>query len=466
MSRLGELRPTAAELREMVQLAGPIVLVNLGLQLMGVVDSMMLGRVSPVALAAGALGNFYFHLTALAGLGVLMSIDPVVAQAIGAKDDAAVARGVQRGILLALGVSMAVMLSFLPAGPVLRLLQQPADVIPLATSYVLWSIPGLLPFFLFAVLRQSLQAMHRIAPIVFAVVIANVANAVLNWMLIFGHWGFAAGGVTGASQATVVSRWMMAGVLLLAGWPALRSSLRPWRAESFAWRPLLATFVLGLPIGLSFFSEGGAFGLVTVMTGWMGTPTLAGHEIALNLASMTFMVPLGVAGAAAVMVGRAVGAGDTAASRRDAVAALVCGVGFMTFTAVCFVLAPRAFAALYTADVETLRIAVLLIPIAGVFQVFDGMQVVGGAVLRGSGDTRVPMILHVLSFWALGIPLGAWLAFAQDHGAVGLWWGLTAGLAAAGLLVLLRIRHRFRGEVARLVLDGPSERSSFDQRSG
>ncbi|MBX7118058.1 MAG: MATE family efflux transporter [Gemmatimonadaceae bacterium] len=454
MSDVAQLRPTAAELREMARLAAPIVLVNVGMQAMGVVDSLMLGRVSAAALAAGALGNFYFFVTAVVGMGVLMALDPVVAQAVGAQDDVGVARGVQRGVALTLLVSVAVALTFLAAGPVLALLRQPADVVPGAVAYVHWSIAGLLPFFAFNTMRQVLQAFTRIRPIVLAVVVANLVNVGANWVLIFGHAGAPALGVAGSAIATALARWVMALVLLAAAWPVLRPTLRPWHPESWQWAPLRRMLGIGLPIGLQFFAEANAFGLVTVMAGWMGTTTLAGHEIALNLASMTFMVPFGVSGAAAVMVGHAVGAGDVAESRRDAVAALAVGVGFMALMAVVFALAPRTLAAAYTTDPATQAMAATLIPIAAVFQVFDGTQVISTAILRGAGDTRVAMVLHALSFWAVGIPLGAVAAFGFDGGAPGLWWGLTAGLAAAAVLQLARVRWKLAGPVARVHLDG------------
>jgi len=453
MISLARLRPTSGELREMARIAAPIVLVNIGMQSMGTVDAIMLGRVSASALAAGALGNFYFFVTGIIGVGVLMSLDPVIAQAVGAKDQVGVARGVQRGVLLSLLVTAVVALAFTPARAVFSALRQPPDVVPLAASYVLWSIPGLLPFFMFNMMRQTLQALTRITPVVIAVLVANAANVLFNWVLIYGHFGFAPGGVRGAAQATVLARWMMASVLLIAAWRTLRPTLVPWRPESFLAAPLKRMLRLGLPVGMQFFAEAGAFGFVTVMAGWMGTTTLAGHEIALNLASMTFMVPMGVAAAAAVMVGHAVGAGDISASRREAVAALVCGVGFMALMAVLFTLTPHLLASAYTTDSATHVVASTLIPIAAVFQVFDGTQVISSAILRGTGDTRVPMILHALSFWAVGIPLGALAAFRFDFGAPGLWWGLTAGLAAAAVLQVLRVRVRLGSDVRRVVID-------------
>jgi multidrug resistance protein, MATE family len=437
----------------MGRLAAPIVLVNVGMQGMGLVDAIMLGRVSSVDLAAGGLGNFYFFGVSIIGIGILMALDPVIAQGIGAGDERQIARGIQRGILMTVIVAAVVSSTFVFARPVLAVLRQPPEVVPLAAAYVHWSIPGMLPFFAFNMLRQVLQAFHRVWPVVIGVAVGNVLNVFLNWVLIFGNLGFAPGGVVGSSKATAISRWVMALVVLAGAWPTVRDYLRRWDPQSSALAPLLRMFRLGLPVGLQFLAEAGAFGLTTVMTGWMGTTVLAGHEIALSLASMTFMVPMGVAGAAAVMVGRAVGRGDVAASRRDAVAALVVGVGFMALCAVAFAIIPGTLAGVYTRDAATFVLAAALIPIAAVFQVFDGTQVISASILRGAGDTRIPALLHALSFWAVGIPLGAWLAFGLDLGAAGLWWGLTAGLAAAAVLQLLRVRDKLGRDVRRVAID-------------
>lgn len=453
LRRLARLRPTRAELREMLAIAVPIVLVSLGQQLMGVIDVIMLGRVSVEALAAGALGNLYFHLTGIAGIGILLAIDPVVSQAVGAQDAVGTARGVQRGLLLAVLVTVLVGLTALPVEWVFRVMRQPPAVTPDAARFVWWSLPGLLPFFLFVALRQVLQSLHHMRPVLLAVIAGNLVNIALNWVFIFGHLGFAPGGPVGSSQATSLARWAMLGLLLAAAWPALRPSVRHWHPESFAWAPLRRMLAIGLPIGLQFFAEVNAFVLVTIMAGWMGTAVLAGHEIALNIASTTFMVPLGVGSAASVMVGHAIGAGDAAASRRDAVAALAIGVGFMLLAGIVLGVAPAVAAALYTTDADATAVALALIPIAAVFQVFDGTQTVASGILRGAGDTRVAMVLHVLSFWAVGIPLGAWLAFGFDLGARGLWWGLTAGLAAAAGLQLWRVTVKLRRPVARVTLD-------------
>ena len=442
-----------AELGAMVRLALPIVVVQLGQMLMGVVDTVMVGHVSAEAIAAVALGNLYFFGAAIFGMGALMALDPVVAQAVGAGDTVAIARGVQRGLILALGLSVVATALLLPARPVLRLLHQPAGVADVAATYARVEIAGILPFYLFGALRQSLQAIKRIAPIVGAIVAGNLTNVGLNYLWIYGKLGFRAGGAIGSAWATSVSRWVMLALLLAVAWRSLRPQLLPLRRESLAWEPLQRMVALGAPIGVQYELEYGVFAVVGIMMGWMGTAQLAGHQVALNLASLAFMVPLGVSAAAAVLVGHAVGRGDIAEARRAAAAALVCGVGFMAASALVMLLVPTFLARIYTTDAGVAALAASLIPIAGVFQVFDGIQVVSIGILRGVADTRAPMVVNVLGFWLVGLPVSAALGFGAAGGPRGLWWGLTVGLMLVALVLIWRVRRRLSGEVARVVID-------------
>lgn len=443
------------DLREMARMAAPIVFVSVGVQAMGVVDALMVGKLGGDAIASVALGNFYFFNVSIFGIGMLYAIDPVVAQALGARDTVGAARGVQRGMLLAVLIAAVVSLVLLPGEAVLTALRQPEDIIEPTAAYTRRRVIGLLPFLLFNVWRQTMQALGTMRPVVLTVVAANGVNVLANYALIYGNWGFPRLGVVGAGWATALSAWTMAAALLYMGWSRLRPLLRPWHTESWQWVPLKRLTVLGAPIGTQWFFESFAFGLTTIFMGWFGTATLAGHEIALNMASLTFMVPLGFSGAAAAIVGRAVGRGDMEAARRDALAAIACAVGFMCVSATVFTLVPEFLATRYTRDAATVAIAASLIPIAGVFQVFDGTQAVTSGVLRGTGDTRIPALLHVVAFWGIGIPLGAALGFLTPLKERGLWWGLTAGLAAAAVLQSLRVMVRLRGPVKRVQLDAP-----------
>jgi MATE family multidrug resistance protein len=447
---------TTAEWKALTSIAVPLVIVQVGMMLMGVVDTLIIGRVSPDALAAVALGNLYFFNCIVIPMGTLMALDPLVAQGVGAKDDLAVARAVQRGLLLALILGVLATLAMLPAGPFLRFFRQPVQVIPDATAYIHISAWTMIPFLMFVVIRQTMQALHRIAPIVWTIVIGNVINAVLNWVLIFGHWGAKPMGVAGSAIATLIARWAMFLLLFVVAWKDMRPFMRTLDRSSFTWQPMWRMLALGLPIGFQQALEFGAFAAVGLLMGTFGAVQVAAHQVALNLAALTFMVPLGVGAAAAVRVGHAVGAGDQARAQHAARLSYVVGAAFMMSTAVLFLLFPEELASMYSSDSTLIAVAGVLIPIAGVFQVFDGMQAVGAGVLRGLGDTRVPLIAMLLGYWLIGVPISLHLAFRTGIGPQGLWWGFVAGLAAVALFLLWRVQTLFRRGVNRVHVDIPS----------
>lgn len=446
-------RPSGADFSELLKLASPIVLVQVGLMLMGVVDTLMVGHVSAVALAAAALGNLYSIGWLILGLGVLFALDPLISQALGARDEEAVRRAVQRGFVLALILTAPISLLYLTVEPVLQLAQQPREVIPSAAGYVYRIAPGIFPFFAFVVLRQTLQAHRRTRPIVTTIVASNLLNATLNYVWIFGHFGFAASGVFGSAWATTASRWFMALMLLALSWPHVCPYLTHLASRVFSARALLRMLSIGMPIGGQMMLEWGAFATIALLMGSLGVAYVAAHQIAVNLASLTFMVPVGVSSAGAVIVGHAVGRGDPEGVRRSSVAALLVGGAFMSLAAAAFILMPDFLVGLYTDSVDVFAVAVLLLPIAGVFQVFDGTHAVALGLLRGLGDTRLPVAASVVGFWCLGIPSSLWLGFGTNLGAVGLWWGLVLGLAIVALFLLLRLKQHEHRELVRLILD-------------
>jgi len=437
----------------MARVAAPVVVINLALQAMGVVDTLMVGRLGGEAIAAVALGNFYFHNVAIFGIGVLFALDPIIAQAVGAGDQPAIARGVQRGLILALAIGIVVMLALVPGEWILGGLDQPPEVVSETAIYARRRLIGVIPFLLFQVLRQSLQAIGYVRPIILAVLAANLVNAVANWMLVYGALGAPRLGVAGSGVATALAMWTMTGLLVVLSWPELRRSVRPWRSDALRSGPLIRMMRLGVPIGTQWFFESFAFGLTAIFMGWMGTTSLAAHEIALSMAAFTFMVPLGISGAAAAVVGRAIGRGDLSGARRDAAAAIACGTGVMAVSAAAFIGAPLWLVARFTDEMATAALAASLIPLAGWFQVVDGLQAVTSGVLRGTGDTRIPALLHMVAFWGVGIPLGWWLGFHTTWRERGLWLGLVAGLAVAGCLQSIRVWFRLRGPVGRVVID-------------
>jgi multidrug resistance protein, MATE family len=445
-------RDERSELRATLRLAIPVVLVQLGFMTMGVVDTLMVGRLSARVLAAVALGNLYYFNVTIFGTGTLLALDPIVAQAIGAGETDAVSRAIQRGLAIAAALSVVTALLLAPAGGVLRALHQPPEIIPDAAAYVHISIAGVLPFFAFVVLRQSLQAMHRVAPIVWTMVAANLTNAGLNWVFVYGHLGSAPHGVAGSAIATTISRWLMTALLLALAWKELRPNLVPMRDDSWQWPAIARMLRLGMPIGAQQALEVSAFGAIGLLMGVLGTVAMAAHQIAITLASFTFMVPVGVATAAAVRVGRAIGAGDEAGARAAIRAAYVCGVGFMTCAAIAFLTMPHLIAVAFTPDPTVALLASALLPIAGVFQVFDGAQAVGAGILRGAGDTTAPLYVMLASYWIIGVPVSAYLGFRTALGPTGLWWGFVVSLAAVAIVLFLRIRVVFGRELRRVTV--------------
>jgi MATE family multidrug resistance protein len=445
--------PRRDDLTAMLRLAVPVVVVQVGLMLMGVVDTMVVGRLSAKALAAVALGNLTLMAVTAFGRGILMAMDPLVSQARGAGDDTAVRRAVQRGLLLAVLVCIPTVALLAATGPVLTLLRQPPEAVPLAAGYVIRCLPGLLPFFWFVVLRQTLQALERLRPIVITIIAANLLNVVLDVGMVHGRFGFPAWGTFGSAWATTISRTMLFVLIVLAARRDLVPLLSRTDRETFQWTPMKKIAALGSPIGVQIQIELTAFSVIALLMGGFGMIPVAAHQVAINLAALTFMVPLGVSAAAAVRVGHAVGRGDDSGVRRASSSALLCGGGFMVLTALLFLGLPRSLALAYTSDAEVIAVAAALIPIAGVFQVFDGLQIVASGALRGLGDTRIPMLINLLGFWLVGMPVSLGLGFGLGWGPRGLWWGFVFGLTAVALLLMVRAAVRLSRPMERVRID-------------
>ena len=445
-------KPRRADLEEMIRLAIPVVVVQVGMMLFGVVDTMVVGRLSSEALAAVALGHVAVITISVFGVGVILGIDPLLNQALGARDRNAFRRSFQRGLALAAGLMVPTTLLLLPMGWVLSLLGQPPEIVPMAAAYARISIPGLLPFYAWVVLRLALQSMKKLRPVVATVILVNLFNLVADWALVFGAGPIPQLGPLGSAWASTIARTLLFVVILVIDRKDLRPLLR-FDREAFRWRPLIHTVKLGLPIGLHLQLEIFAFSVIALLMGGLGTTTMAAHQVAINLASLTFMVPLGVSQATAVLVGSAIGAGRSGAARRAASSGLILGAGFMSLTALAFIAVPELLARAYTSVEGVLLIAATLIPIAGFFQVFDGLQVVAAGILRGAGDTRAPLVVNILGFWLIGLPTSLLLGFRLGYGPQGLWWGLVAGLFAVAAFLLLRVGWKLRGEIARVAVD-------------
>jgi MATE family multidrug resistance protein len=460
-------RSLADELRQLLRLGLPIAVAQLGLTTLNFVDLAMLGHHDEASLPAMALGNTLAWIASMFCLGAMAAVDPLLAQAVGARDRAVIPRVLGRGALLAVALSLPAAGLLLPAATWLRWANQPEGLIAGAAAYARWQALGILPLLLFALLRSLLSAHARLAPQLLTIAIGNLANALLDWVLIFGNLGAPPLGADGAAIATVVCRWLMLATLLALGWRDFAPHLhalrdRSVRAAAFALAPLLRLLRLGAPIGAQFLLEIGVFAATALLIGSIDSARgdgggvgerVGGHQIALQLASLSFMVPLGLGIAASVRVGWAVGRGDDAAVARAVRAALTAAVVVMSGFMLLFLLAPGWLAGLLTAQPAQLAVAVALIPIAGVFQIGDGVQVVSIGCLRGLGDVRSPAWTNVLGFWVVGLPLGCWLAFERGHGPAGLWWGLVLGLFVVAGALLLVLRWRLAERRGRLATD-------------
>ncbi|WP_437999913.1 MATE family efflux transporter [Sorangium sp. So ce185] len=447
-----------AELRTLARLALPITLAQLGLVSMGLVDTAIIGRASVQDLAAiGVARSIMFAATSF-GMGVAFALEPLASQAIGAGQPAQ-ARAALRSTLRACALLSlpSVALSF-AATLLLEPIGVEAALIPGVRAYLLGHAPGFFPFLAHLAYRTFLQAHGETRPALVASVAANVVNAALCGLLVRGDdmlaWlrlppvGLPRLGALGAGLATSAGSLVLAAVVLRAaraGAAAPRGGRRPAPPRERV--ATGAVFRLGVPIGLHLLVGSGAFAVLGMIVGRLGAPTVSAHQIALGLASFTFMGALGVAGATSVRVGHAIGAG--APPRRSALLGLALGTSVMTCGALLFALAPRRLIGLFTSDAEVLNIGVQLLYVAALFQLFDGVQVVAAGALRGAGDVRFPFLANIASHWLVGFPLTLLFGFALRLGAQGLWWGLTAGLVTNSVLLVVRLLRLTGGKIVR-----------------
>jgi len=442
------------ELRRLRALAAPAIVTQLGWIMMGVVDTVMVGHVSVDALGAVSLGHAWVVGTMMVGFGVVLGIDPIVSQAHGAGDGRRLGIALQQGLVVSLLVSIPVAATWLVTEPALLLLGQSGDLARTAHSYVLVQLPSI-PFFLaFTALRQYLQGRGMIRPVMWVILFANLANACLNWVFIYGRLGAPAMGAVGAGLATCLTR---TGLLFGLLWIVRRYRLNegawvPWSREAFRRAGLLQILWFGLPVGIQIGLEIWAFHFATIFAGRLGKAELAASTIVLNLASVSFMVPLGISMGAVTLVGNRIGAGDRHGAQRAAWVALASGAGVMVVSALVFALGRAWLPRLYTRDAGVTALAAAALPIAAAFQLFDGTQVVGGGILRGMGRTRPAAVFNLLGYYALGLPLAWVLGFEAGWGLPGIWAGLAFGLFAVALALVLWVWRRGPARVESRVL--------------
>jgi MATE family multidrug resistance protein len=443
-----------AELRALLGIAVPVVLSELGWIAMGIVDIIMVGRLGPEAIGAVGIASATYYAPTLFGIGLMLGLDTLVSQAWGRRDYDECHRWLATGVYLA-AVYTPISMLLVALAP---LLYQRFGVLPhvalSADAYLRLLNWGTLPLLLYAAFRRYLQGVHRLRPVTFALISANLVNWFGNWVLIYGRLGLPVMGLRGSALSTCVARVYMAGVLIFFAWRHEAERGHPlfahWPRPQF--KRLRTLVLLGAPGAGQIVLEVGAFGVATLLAGRLDTASLAAHQIVLNCASTTFMVPLGVSTAAAVAVGHAIGAGDFPRARRAGWLALAVGGGFMACAAAVFLLAPKVLLHIYTSDSDVLRVGLPLLGLAAGFQVFDGLQTVATGALRGVGETRVPMLFNLVGYWVFGLPLGYLLCFRFQRGIFGLWIGLSLALIVIAMLVL----WRWARDARRMVEEGKS----------
>ncbi len=438
-----------SQIRPVLVLALPLILAEVGWMSMGIVDTIMVGHMANPALAisAAALGQVLYNTIAFGIAGILLGLDTYLAQSHGAGRFDEANRWLLHGLFLAAGLALALILIVVCAPPVMLRLPIEHDVITGSISFLgslNWGTPAL---FLYFTLRRYLQAFNHVRPIAWALVTANLINVVGDWLLIFGHsWGplhIPALGVTGAGFATSFSRCYLALFMVVA-------LLRIERRHHYGLRSVARHFdptrirrlaLLGAPAGGQILVEIAIFGLVTFLIGTLGKLPLSGHEIALNCASFTFMVPFAISAAGAVRVGQAIGRKAPHEAASAGWAAIALGAGAMACFSAVLLLFPHAIANSFTMDPVVIAATIPFLLVAAVFQFFDGLQITATGALRGAGNTHAGLIVHIIGYWIIGLPIGYFITFRLHRGAVGLWIGLCIGLIVAGTALTTIWRH-------------------------
>jgi MATE family multidrug resistance protein len=440
-----------AQARALLTLGLPLIGSHLAQIAIQITDTVMVGWYDVVSLAALTVAAAVFFVLFLVGSGFAWAVMPMVAAAAGTDDDVQVRRVTRMGLWLSVGFAVAVLPLMVWSEPLLLALGQAPDVARQGALYLGVAGFGLAPALVIMVLKSYLSALERTRIVLVVTIAGAVLNGVLNYALIFGNWGAPELGVRGAAIASLILH--VAGAVwlaLYAAWktPEYRLFRNPHRADPEA---LGRVFRLGWPIGLTNLAEVGLFAAASIMMGWVGTVELAAHGIALEIASVTFMLHLGLSQAVTVRVGQAHGRGDHAEARQLAATGLALSMGVAVATIILFLALPEVLIGLFVAPDDPARPVILatgaaFLAVASVFQLMDGTQVVTLGMLRGVQDTRVPMVIAALAYWAVGVPASYALAFVLGFGGTGLWWGLVIGLALAASL----LSARFWGRSARV----------------
>lgn len=439
-------RSYSQDLRETAILAWPVILGHLGHMVIGQADTIMIGRLGKIDLAAATLANGMFFLPFVIGIGITMAISPLVAQAVGAKRDGELKLLLTQSFWVAFWSGLVFIgVTFLVAELLPYLGQDPA-VVPLAQDYL--RIIGLssLPMLLYLALKHYCDGFEDVVPGMLVMAFMVLVNILINWLLIYGHWGLPAMGLRGAGWATFIAR--VVGFLLILAYLAFGRRYKTYVQGALGlrhhWQTIQRILKIGLPSGFQYFFEVGAFTGAVILIGWIGPDAQSAHQIALGIPAITYMVYMGLSGAAGIRVGNALGRQDLAGMRRAGMAALLAGAMFVAISVVLILALHNVLPGLYIEDKGVESLAADLLLIAALFQVGDGMQAIGLGALRGMEDVRIPTLFTFIAYWAVGLPIGYVLMRYMDMGTQGIWYGLTAGLLFSAIMMVLRFERLTR----------------------
>ncbi len=432
------MTPVRRELRILTRLATPVAVTQVASMLLWTIDFLMVGRVGILELNAVALGRLWVMGIAVVAMGIVFGIDPIASQAHGARDRVRLGGTLLHGVAMALLVSVPCAAILLFTEEVLLAFGQDPTTVALAARYVRVQIPGLPFYLLFVVLQRYLQARGIVRPAMWISLWANLFHAVADALLVFGLLGAPRLGAVGAGVATALTDVVMFVALVVAmrRYRLQRGARTDLTLTGVRRRELFEIAALGLPIAFQLALEYWAFALATLWAGRLGSVDLAAHSIALNLASITYMLPLGIGLGATTRVGNLTGAGDPRGARRATWVALGLGATIMLGCALLFILLRNLIPRAFTGEAEVVARTAALLPIVAAFELFDGLQSVGGGILRGLGRTRAAAVANLVGYYALGLPLGAWLGRPERLGLAGIWWGLALGLFAVAVAVV------------------------------
>lgn len=429
-------------------LAYPVMLSQLGQVLVGVADSMMVGQLGATPLAAASLANSIFFVILMFGIGISMAITPLVAAADGNGNRKRIAKLFKHGFVINMFSGIVMFILIILAAPTLQYMNQPEEVVQMAIPYLAIITLSIIPFMFFQTFKQFAEGLSQTKQAMVITIVCNLLNVVLNWVLIYGKLGFPAMGLNGAGWATLISRVLMGAVIFYYVWKSKRyTSYKIGFGFKRLSYPMISKMLkIGVPTGFQFIFEVGAFSTAAIMMGWIGVNALAAHQIAINLASISYMMASGLSAAAMVRVGNQLGRNDIKSLREAGFTIFGMVIVFMFCFAVIFIVGRNFLPSLYIDELPVIEMTASLLVIAGFFQLSDGIQVVGLGALRGMSDVKVPTLITLIAYWVLGLPLGYFFAFQLGMGEQGIWYGLLIGLTSTGVMLLYRF-HKLSGKL-------------------